>query len=169
MASTYEILLLAATAQLAPPVIVAPQSTTTNGTPTPTGGTGAGTETFDAVLGYYAVTLVAGRRYLAVVNGLVGNGSVAADVYSIQIRNSGSASNPTSSSTLITQTEWYVPAVGTSGRDGITLSGSFIAPASGTNTFGVSATRVLGTGVFTPVVGPGSNLRELYVMYLGAV
>jgi len=164
MASTYEILLLAATAQLAPPVTATPVSTISNGTVTV--GT---TETFDAVLGYYAVTLVAGRRYLAVVNGLVGNGTVTADVFSVQIRNSGSASNPTSSSTLITQTEWYVPAVGSSGRDGITLSGSFIAPASGVNTLGVSATRAVGSGVFTPVVGPGNSVRELYVMYLGAV
>lgn len=169
MASTLEAYLLTQIAGLSLPVIIAPQSTISNGTATPTGGSGPGTETFDAVLGYYPVPLVAGRRYLAVVNGLVGNGTVAADVFSIQIRNSGSASNPTSSSTLITQTEWYVPATGSSGRDGISLSGSFIAPSSGTNTFGVSATRVVGSGVFTPVVGPGNNVRELYVMYLGVV
>lgn len=169
MASTYEILLLAAVAQLAPPVIVAPQSTTSIGTMTPSPAGNPGPETFDAVLGYYAVPLVAGRRYLAVVNGLIGNGTVTADVYTVQIRNSGSATNPTSSSTLITQTEWYVPAVGSSGRDGISLSGSFIAPTTGINTFGVSATRVVGTGQFTPVVGPGSSVRELYVMYLGTV
>jgi hypothetical protein len=164
MASTLEAYLLAQVAGLALPVTATPVSTISNGTVTV--GT---TETFDAVLGYYAVTLVAGRRYLAVVNGLVGNGTVTADVYTVQIRNSGSASNPTSSSTLITQTEWYVPAVGSSGRDGITLSGSFIAPASGVNTFGVSATRAVGSGVFTPVVGPNNNVRELYVMYLGVV
>jgi hypothetical protein len=166
MASTLEAFLLAQVAGLALPVTATPVSTTSNGTPTP--GTG-GAETFDAVLGYYAVTLVAGRRYLAVVNGLVGNGTVTADVYSVQIRNSGSASNPTTSSTLITQTEWYVPAAGSSGRDGITLSGSFIAPASGVNTLGVSATRVVGSGVFTPTVGTNNNVRELYVMYLGVV
>lgn len=164
MASDYEALLLASTAQLAVPVTVTPQATSSNGTATPSGGSGAGTETFDAVLGYYAVSLVSGRRYLAVFNGLIGNGDTAADNYSLRIRNSGTSSNPTSSSTQIAQVNWYVPAAGTTGRGAIPLAGSFIAPATGTNTFGVSAARVVGTGVFTPV---GS--RELYVMYLGTV
>lgn len=159
MASTFEALLLAQTTQLVTPVLTTPASTSSNGTAT--SGT---TETFDAVLGYYAVSLIAGRRYLAIVNGVIGNGSVVADEYMIQIRNSGTSSNPTSSSTLIAQSEWYVPATGSGGREAIVLGSSFIAPASGTNTFGMSATRVSGTGVFTPV-----GTRELYVMYLGMV
>lgn len=159
MASTYEALLLSLVSQLSMPVTVAPQTTSANGTAT--SGT---TETFDAVLGYYQVSLTAGRRYLAVMNGLVGNGSVVADDYTIQIRNSGTSSNPTAASTLIAQTQWYVPATGSGGRGGIPFAGSFIAPATGLNTFGVSATRVAGTGVFTPV-----GTRELYVMYLGTV
>lgn len=161
MASTYEALLLAQTAQLLVPVSATPIATAASGTPTPTVGGG---ETFDAVLGYYQVTLISGRRYLAIMNGLIGNGSVAADDYTIQIRNSGTSSNPTTGSTMVAQTQWYVPATGSAGRVGIALAGSFIAPNTGTNTLGVSATRALGSGQFTPV-----GQRELYVMYLGAV
>lgn len=152
---------LAQVAQFAVPVNATPQATSSAGTATPTSGGG---ETFDAVLGYYQAPLVAGRRYLAVMNGLIGNGSVAADDYTIQIRNSGTSSNPTTSSTMVAQSQWYVPAAGTGGRTGIPLAGSFIAPATGLNTFGVSATRIVGTGAFTPV-----GTRELYVMYLGTV
>lgn len=167
MASTYEALLLAQTAQLLVPVSAAPISTSSNGTPTPVSG---GAETFDAVLGYYQCTLISGRRYMAVMNGLVGNAGVAGDVYTLQIRNSGTSSNPTTSSTLITQSEWYGAVAGSGGRQSIVLQGSFIAPATGTNTFGMSAARVSGSGAFTPVTaGNASAVRELFVMYLGAV
>lgn len=170
MASTYEALLLAQTAQLLVPVSATPISTSSNGTPTPSGGSNPGTETFDAVLGYYQVTLIAGRRYMAVLNGLVGNAGVSGDVYTIQIRNSGTSSNPTSSSTLICQSEWYGALAGSGGRQSIVVQGSFIAPATGVNTFGVSAQRQVGTGAFTPVTaGNASATREFYVMYLGAV
>lgn len=164
MASTYEALLLAQTAQLAVPVSATPVSTSSIGT----AGVGT-TETFDAVLGYYQATLIAGRRYIAVMNGLIGNGA-AGDVYSCQIRNSGTSSNPTSASTLICNSEWYCPVAGTGGRGVIALSGSFIAPSTGVNTFGMSYFRVVGSGNFTPVSGNVSGaVRELYVAYLGAV
>jgi hypothetical protein len=159
VASTFELMLLAQTAQLAVPVNATAAATVSNGTAT--SGT---TETFDTVLGAYQCQLISGRRYLAVVNGLVGNGSVAGDVYNCNIRNSGSSSNPTSSSTLIAQLQWVVTAAGTTGRSPIPLMLSFIAPTTGTNTFMFSAVRNSGTGVFTPI-----GLRELYVMYLGAV
>lgn len=159
MATDLELLLMAQTAPLAVPVAVAPASTSSNGTAT--SGT---TETFDTVLGYYQVNLIAGRRYLAIVNGLIGNGTVIGDEFTLQIRNSGTSSNPTSASTLIAQTEWYTNAAGTAGRVGAALGQSFIAPVTGLNTFGMSATRILGTGAFTPV-----GTRELYVMYLGTV
>lgn len=165
MASTYEALLLAQTAQLMVPVSAAPISTSSNGTAS--SGT---TETFDAVLGYYQATLISGRRYMAIMNGLVGNAGVAADVYTLQIRNSGTSSNPTSSSTLVAQSEWYGAVAGSGGRQGIVLQGSFIAPATGTNTFGMSSTRVAGSGSFTPVTaGNAAAVRELFVIYLGAV
>lgn len=159
MASQLELLLMAATAQLAVPVNAAPVSTATNGSVT----SGA-TETLDTVLGTYQCSLIAGRRYLAVMNDLLGNGSVAADVFQCNIRNSGSSSAPTASSTLIASQQWVATVVGTSGRSAIPLSQSFIAPASGLNTLGFFAVRNSGTGVFTPV-----GNRELYVMYLGTV
>src|SRR6185437_8313247 len=160
MASPFELLLMAQTAQLLPPVTATPNSTTSNGTPTPSGGT----ETFDTVLGYYQCTLIAGRRYLAVSNGNHGNGT-AGELYSMQIRDSGSSSSPTTSSTLIAQSEWYCPAGGSGGRGIIPLAGSFIASTSGVHTFGVSSLRLVGSNVFTPVPGSLTGAsRELYVM-----
>ena len=139
-------------------VMAAPTSTSSNGTAT--SGT---TETFDAVLGYHQASLVSGRRYQINVNGLIGNGSVLADEYSIQVRDSQSGSNPTSGSTQVAMSNWYCAAVGTSGRSGIGLQQSFSCTVTGTHTFGVSATRLNGTGVFTPVGG-----RELLVEDMGA-
>lgn len=163
MASTYEALLLAQTAQLATPVIATPQSTSSAGTMT--SGT---TETFDAVLGYYQCTLIAGRRYLAIMNGLLCGASVANDLYTLRIRNSGTSSNPTTSSTIVAAAQWYCVATGGPGEVTTAIAGSFVAPATGTNTFGFSALRAVGTGVYTPLSLSGAP-RELYVMYLGAV
>lgn len=161
MASTLESLLLAQTAQLALPVNATPNSTTANGTPS------TGAETFDTVLGYYQCSLIAGRRYMVVCNGNHGNGT-ATELYSLQIRNSGSSSNPTTSSTLICQSEWYCPAGGSGGRGVIPLQGTFIAPTTGTNTFGMSSQRLVGANTFTPVPGSLSGAsRELFVVYLG--
>jgi hypothetical protein len=134
-----------------------PLMASSNGTPT--SGT---TETFDAVLGYLQCSLVLGHWYRAALDDAIGNGSVAADVFTVQIRNSQSASNPTSSSTLVAQTEFYASAIGTAGRTGLVLGAPFECTVAGSNTFGVSATRQSGTGVFTPV---GS--RWLYVVDLG--
>jgi hypothetical protein len=138
-------------------IVAAPLTTNANGTAS--SGT---TETFDAVLGYYQATLISGHRYELRLNGLIGNASVASDVYTLQLRDSGTSSNPTSSSTLIAQSEWEAPASGSSGRNSIPLSMTFQAASSGVHTFGMSATRVLGTGVFTPL-----GTRELYVFDLG--
>lgn len=159
MASALETYLLSLIGQLAVPVTVAPISTSSNGTPS--SGT---TETFDAVLGYYHVNLIAGCRYLAVVNGLIGNAGVANDEYTLQIRDSGTSSPPTAASTLIAQSEWWSAVAASSGRQSIALGQSFIASSTGPHTFGMSSTKVLGTGPFTPV-----GMRELYVMYLGVV
>jgi len=135
----------------------APVSTTTNGTPTV--GT---TETFDAILAYYQFTAINGHRYEARCNGLIGNGSVTGDVYTLQIRDSGNSSNPTSGSLLVAQQEFYTAAAGSAGRSAIPLAMSWVAAGSGVHTIGVSAVRVSGTGVFTPV-----GYRELFVVDLG--
>lgn len=139
-------------------IMAAPTTTSTNGTPT--SGT---TETFDAVLGYHQASLISGRRYKVTLNGYIANGSIAADAYSIQIRDSQSSSNPTSASTQIAMTNWYCPAAGTTGRGAVPLSQSFLCTVTGTHTFGVSATRIGGTGVLTPV-----GTRELLVEDMGA-
>ena len=163
MASDLELLALAAVAQLQPLVTATPQSTASTGTPS--SGT---TETFDIVLGYYQCQLIAGRRYQAQMNGLIGNAGVAGDEYMLQIRDSGSSSNPTASSTLVAQTQWSSQTAGAPGRIPIYLANSFIASSTGTHTFGFSSTKIGGTGPFTPV-SPASLVRELFVVYLGAV
>lgn len=137
-----------------------PTTTASNGTAT--SGT---TETQDMVLGTYQCTLVNGQRYEAKMNGLIGSGSVAGDVYDIKIRDSGSASAPTSSSTLIAFTQWVCPAAGGAGQATVPLAGTFVSGSSGTHTLGMFAQRVSGTGVFTPV--SGTLARELFVHELG--
>jgi hypothetical protein len=162
MASTLELLLLAGVAQLAVTVNATPVSTTSVGTVT--SGT---TEVLDSALGTYQCTLIGGRRYMAVLNNALGSGSEAADLYKINIRNSGTSSTPTTSSTIVATTQWYVSATGGSGSTGLYVAGSFIAPASGTNTLGVFAQRAAGSGTMSIVSGVVA--RELFVMYLGAV
>lgn len=140
-------------------LMAAPISTSSLGTAT--SGT---TETFDAVLGYYSASLVSGRRYRVVLDGMVGNLSVANDIFTIQIRDSQSVSNPTSASTLIAQTQYTSAGTGSASRNPCPVKGSFLSTVTGTHTFGVSATRISGTGVFTPVA---PNSRELYVEDMG--
>jgi hypothetical protein len=143
--------------QIGIPMGSTPTSTSSNGTAT--SGT---TETFDAVLGYYQASLISGHQYEIQVNGLIGNGSVVADLYTVQIRDSQSGSNPTSASTQIAQSEWYVPAAGSSGRNSIAVSMAFVCTLTGVHVFGVSATRVIGTGVLTPI-----GARQLFIVDLG--
>ena len=163
MASTYEVLLLAQTAQLLVPVNAVPVSTTSSGTTT-----SSTAETFDTVLGYYQASLIAGRRYMAIVNNLLLGGTVAADLYTLRIRNSGTSSNPTTGSTTVAAAQWYVPAAGGSGQETVYLGGSFIAPNNGINTIGFTAQRSAGTGTLTPLA-PGGASREMFIMYLGTV
>jgi hypothetical protein len=141
-------------------LMATPQSTSSNGT---AGSTTTGTEVFDAVLGYYVCSLISGRRYQVTVNGLIGNAGVANDEYTIQVRDSQSASNPTSSSALISQSEWEAPMAGSGGRDTISLGQSFLCTVNGTHTFGISYTKVAGTGPFTAL-----GNRELFVEDMGA-
>jgi hypothetical protein len=163
MASDFELLALAAVAQLQPLVNATPASTSANGT-----ASSGITETLDTVLGTYQASLIAGRRYLAIMNGLIGNCGVAGDIYYLNIRNSGTSSAPTASSTIVAEQQWTSTTTGNSSRVGIPLANSFIAPATGLNTFGFFAVRNAGTGAFTPI-SPPNGVRELYVMYLGAV
>lgn len=163
MASTLEAFLLAQVAALTLPISATPASSSSNGTPT-----ASSTETEDTVLGTYQCSLIAGRRYLAVMNGLIGNCGTAGGIFLCNIRNSGSGSAPTASSTLVAQQQWTSTTTATASRVGIPLANSFIAPTSGLNTFAFFAQLVGGSGIFTPV-SPTNGFRELYVMYLGVV
>jgi hypothetical protein len=141
-------------------LMATPMSTSAAGT---AGSTTTGTEVFDAVLGYYTCSLVSGRRYQATVNGLIGNGNTAGDVYMVQIRDSQSGSNPTSSSALIAQSEWESPLSGSSGRQSIGLSQSFLCTVTGTHTLGFSYIKGAGVGPFTAL-----GTREIFVEDMGA-
>jgi hypothetical protein len=141
-------------------IMAAPTTTSTNGT---AGSTTTGTEVFDAVLGYHQATLVSGRRYEVTVNGLIGNSGASGDEYTLQIRDSQSASNPTSASALVTQSEWTAPGAGSAGRNGIPLSQTFLCTVTGVHKFGVSYTKVSGTGPLTPL-----GTRELFIEDVGA-
>lgn len=132
---------------------------------TPSVGT---TETFDVVLGYYQATLINGHRYRVNLDGLIGNCGVAGDIYTLQIRDSGSSSAPTSSSLLVASTQWTSTQAGTPSRVPIPLRNTFVASSSGIHTFGFSSLRTVGSGSFTPE--PVPNLfRELYVEDLGGI
>lgn len=142
-------------------IVAAP--TTTGSAGTPTVGT---TETFDAILGTYSFNVISGRRYRVVLTGMLGSGSVANDLFRILIRNSGSSSPPTTSSTVVASTQWLCVISGGPGQTGITLTGEFLAGATGTNVIEMSAVRTVGTGVFTPTASGGIN-RNLYVEDIG--
>jgi hypothetical protein len=133
--------------------------TASSSTGTATSGT---TETRDAVLGDYQFTAVTNRRYRIMYTGLIGNGSVAADTYAVNIRDGGS-STPTAASPLVaTVSSWPVLVVGTGGRLPIFVSDT-VTPAAGVRTLGAFAVRNSGTGVFTPV-----GTRSLYVEDIGS-
>lgn len=143
--------------------VVASVTTTSNGS------TGGATETADSVLGTLQFTAISGRRYQVGMNGLHGNSAAANDRYAVRIRDSGSSSAPTNTSTLVAESTWVGTVAGTGGRNIIPLCGTFIAGSSGTHTLEMFSATLSGTGPFTPVTGPSSLARELYVEDLGTV
>lgn len=158
MASTIEAYLLALTSAMGQGIVATPVSTTTAGT------AAGATETLDSVLGVYQFNAVAGRRYFATMNGLMGSGT-AAELYATRIRDSGTASNPTNASTLLATSQWECQTTGGGGQASIVLGESFIAATSGTHTLGMFSVRINGANNFTPVSGLVG--RELYVVDLG--
>jgi hypothetical protein len=146
----------------------APISTAANGTAT--SGT---TDTIDTVLGNYQFTAIAGRRYRVTLANLVCNSDTANVAYSLRVRDSGSAATPTTASTAVIDTAWQDNVgTGSSGRDMLTLTDTFIAGAGGTHTLAFFAQRPGASGIFTPispasVAGTGS--RKLWVEDLGTV
>lgn len=144
-------------------VLGAPTTTTSNGTAT---SSSTGAEIMDSVLGTYQFQAVAGRRYEVRLNNLVLNGG-AGDVYNLRIRDSGSASTPTTSSTQVAAASWTCVNGGISGRIPLNMSGTFVAASTGTHTLAFFAVRASGSGSFTPLSGDGFN-RELFVYDTGS-
>lgn len=155
MASTIETYLLALTSTMGQGIQAVP--TTSSGT----GPSTTGTEILDTTLGTYQFNATAGRRYQAVVNGLIGS-TTAIGLVRTTIRDSGSSSTPTNTSTLIATSQWYGSATGGGGQSSIVLSNSFIPAASGTHTLGVFALVLTGGGTFQCI-----GTREFYVVDLG--
>lgn len=132
------------------------------GTVNPGTPTSGATETRDDVLSTVQFTAVAGRRYRVVVTALAGNGSAVGDTFNVRVRDSGSASAPTSASTLVAEALYVSQATGAPGRVAIPLEDTFVAAGAGTHTLGFFAQRIAGTGVFTPV-SPATLPRRIQV------
>jgi hypothetical protein len=138
-----------------------PVAGATMGTPTTTASTGTATaggavEIRDSVLGNYTFTAVAGRRYRAVLDGVLIQNTVATDTVEVNIRNGG-GSTPITSSTLVAQGR----GSGASSFVTVPVSLSFV-PGAGPVTLAAFTVRIAGTGVCTPA-GP----RELYAVDIG--
>lgn len=144
---------------MAVPITTASASTTTSGT----------TDTIDAVLGNYQFTAVSGRRYRVVAANMFGNTSVNGDTYAVRVRDSGSASTPTTASTAVIDTGVTLATAGSAGRIAIPMEDTFISGSSGTHTLALFAQRVSGTGVFNAVAPPGTGVRKLWVEDCGTV
>ncbi|SRR6266571_1464160 len=125
------------------------------------------TDTIDAVLGNYQFSATAGRRYRVVAANMFGNGSVAADTFAVRVRDSASASTPTTASTAVIDSGWTCNTTGSSGRSIITMEDTFVAGVSGTHTLALFTQRISGTGVLTVVAPPGTGLRKLWAEDLG--
>lgn len=144
-------------------IVAAPTASSASGTPS--SGT---TETFDAVLGTYSFNVVSGRRYRVILDNMNLSGSIAGDLYTLRIRNSGSSSPPTTSSTTIAAGNWLCNTAGGPGTTEAFLTGTFLAGATGSNVIEFSTQRIAGTGVVTPFSAGGLN-RSLYVEDIGNV
>lgn len=145
-------------------LMAAPVEATANGTAT--SGT---TDTRDAQLADYVFMASPNRRYEVVINNLIGNGSIANDIYAIRVRNGGDVT-PTTASPFVGEYTWHVIATGTTGRNTIPFCRSFPSPGAGLVTLAMFVQRLTGTGVFTPLAPAGDNgsdARELYVKDIG--
>lgn len=111
------------------------------------GATSGATELFEPLL-YQAATLVSGRRYEVEAYCRVDSNTAGA-IWAIRVRHSGSASNPTSASTLVAEFDGNSPVATGSGEQTAIVKGSFVAGSSGTSTFGLSAALIGGAGAIT--------------------
>lgn len=154
--------LIVATTLRGVPAATAPVTGATMGTPTTTasaGTAGPTTETRDAVLGNYTFTAAAGRRYWAIMLGLIVSGA-AGDLARTTIRNGG-VSTPTNTSTLIAKSQVYIPVSGGPGQTSLAMGATFV-PGAGVVTLSAFTQCGGGTGPDTPV-----GTRELFAVDMG--
>lgn len=148
-------------------IMAAPTTTTSTGTAS--SGT---TDTIDTVLGNYQFTAVSGRRYKVIHSGLLSNTSVSGDTFALRIRDSGSSSTPTTSSTAVIDVVYVAQSSGTAGDFNTHMEDTFVASSSGTHTLAFFSQRLSGTGVYTPVnstVRGGTGRRALWVEDIGTI
>lgn len=144
-------------------IMNAPKTTTANS------GAVSTPEAIDASLGTYQFTAVAGRRYEVTGNGMIANGT-AGDIYSIRVRDSGSNTTPTNTSTMVAEATFNCAVSGIGGRQQIQIQDDFVAAASGTHTLGVFLVRTSGTGALTllsPAGNQGAGARSIRVKDIG--
>ncbi len=142
--------------------VPAPAHTASNGDPS-----SGSTEVRDTVLGTYSFTVPAAAntwRYEAVYNGALMSGT-AGELYAFRIRDGG-ASTPTSSSTLVANSQIEINTTGGPGQQTVITQGTWV-PGAGVHTLGVFTVRVNGVGAATPVTPTAGPDRELFVRFQG--
>lgn len=142
-------------------LVAAPATSVSSGTPS-----SGSSEVRDTTIGIFQWTASASRRYRVTLAGNVVNGTAAADLGRVIIRDGGSAT-PTSASTAISGTQFYI--LGNGGpfqtQNG-NLTNTFTTTA-GLHTLSVFTQRQDGTGVVTLLLAPNATARELYVEDIG--
>jgi hypothetical protein len=140
------------------------------GTPTSSVATGTAftnAEQRDTVLGNYQFTAELGRRYRIWYADVIISGT-AGDTAQINVRDSGSASTPTLSSTLMCAFKQYIPVSGGTGQESMTLATTVFNLSSGVHTLGAFGICTTSANLTTPLSNIGIP-RQLYVEDIGGV
>lgn len=142
-------------------IVGTPATTSSAGTATTSG---SATPVRDAVLGNYSVSLVAGRQYRVVYDGLkLGLSASTATLSTCRIYRRTGTGNPTTADTALTESAIRLTTGGGPGQESLFVSLPFTVPASGTYTFAAFTINGLATAVaITPVAD-----RALYVLDMG--
>lgn len=105
-----------------------------------------------------AATLTSGRRYKVTLKCGVDSGASSGILFTVRIRNSKSASNPTTSSTEVGRIQ---DATINTAVKHISFAEEYVADTTGTNTFGVSISRNAGA---SEVVISGTPVQALLLI-----
>lgn len=133
--------------------------TRTADTSTATSGT---TETRDAVLGDYQYTAPANRRIRVTIEGELEISVTERVRAQVRVRDSGTASTPTTASTQVIDHAVELTTAGSTGRVGFTFSSTY-NPAAGVHTLSLFLLRNSGASALITAVGE----RQLYVEDIG--